>query len=315
MAGLSITDMNEAPIEDQFLTFFIVDWRTGHHVSCRAPITYFASAGPRITSDEFSLIRQPDRILLFFEWTLIVKCYTYSMHRFYDLLSKDNPTSSCQDNFYPESCQQYAFACSEEGEGLPRGTWNNWGRCALWDGRVGTTSQITHDNTQILALSLFDPASSDAVFTRAIVYPVPNGVELSVSPADLVFLSQPKAAKASSWAIRYVPEVEEREDEGEHQEGETPARPKLNQIDSIILAQFPTIEASKKALETMLVRNHWPENYNFDTPIKPVGKLIEIGVKGWLPKDDRVYDLDMDDTRGRIAAGLESGKVLILEFV
>jgi hypothetical protein len=38
-------------------------------------------------------------------------------------------------------------------------------------------------------------------------------------------------------------------------------------------------------------------------------------VDEWLPIDDKAMDMDLDDTYGRVAFGMKSGKVIILEFV
>jgi hypothetical protein len=200
---------------------------------------------------------------------------------------------------------------------------------------------VDGEHISVITLSVLDLPSADLVdgedgitkrktipeipttFTRPVVYMKPMDPHFSLTPDGHVLVSQPKSSKSVIWALAPP------DPDTDSSDSDEPA-PRGSQIQSLVLAHFPSFEPSAddgavsrlERIEESSTRrneNNPPPStrapYDFEAPLEPRGNITTIPVDEWLPIDDKAMDMDLDDTYGRVAFGMKSGKVIILEFV
>lgn len=332
--------LSDAPYSDDVNIWVINWWEPSNILQCYTPLSIFGPEhAEQCRDDTFRMTRFTNRLVMHFETTRSIDAYFYDLDPLRDIL-KHHATEREDDAYRvrvdPVERITYKLA-SEIDDGLPNDTpWATWGDSSLWDGkRVGLLSQNVkwgdEDWVAIITLSVLnpnlahvvDPGSdsldriqhSHAEFTRPVVYIRPGEYTFSKTSDYHALVSQPAASKNAVWALA-------------HHDSD-------RQIQALVLAQFPSEYYNDDVYHTSDrnvaydecspdTRPQLPEPEttlgNFEdsstsTPVKAKGKVLMIDVTEWLPIEEVAEDIDLDDVYGRVALGMKSGKVMILEFI
>jgi hypothetical protein len=337
MAGLLyVSSANECNVDDTDgliqtgdLCFIMVDWHDPSKV-----VRFFTPAitfGPdnyhRCQQENFRTVRTPGNLILHFESTLVIHAYSYDLAHFHECVASGfryrNPI-----RVDPTLEIIYKFDYKEDAGGLPSTFWRPWGDACLWDKRrIGLLSQCLkpmEDGPHLLvAMSILDIQSESSLpaaecsrrtrietkFTRPLIHI--SFDRLTRTPEHHILVSQPKGSKNVLWALTY--------NEGDD-----------TRISRLALGQFPSMDEDdqynrgERPATSLTLRGNESESesnaasgiaYDHDAPVTQRGEIINIDVAKWIPEGETPMDIDLDDCLGRVALGMKSGKVLILEFV
>lgn len=353
MAGLAYVDNAGSPMagsnSSDNVNFVVVNWRSPvppNPIFCFTPLGSFGeNYAQECRRDHFRMTRTTSQILMHFESTLCIVAFSFSLSMFATLLQRKTDYGVGERiRINPNLKVRYELNPSEHS-GLPDDEWATWGDSSLWDGqRVGLmskTDKTTEDlNENIICLSVLDLPPEDLLgaeddfhigmkhhvapevrttFTRPMIYIKPSDQEFALTPDRHILVSQPKASKSVVWALAppYSLELEAESEE-------------LRQMHSLVFAHFPPFDVAndkrddgdwnmfKKMNPEKYGDRNLPsleQEYDFEAPLQARGKVITVDVSKWLPVDDKAMDLDLDDVYGRVALGMESGTVIILQFV
>lgn len=284
------------------------------------------------------MTRFSNRLIMHFETTYSVDGYFYDLASFSSLfeghatLIKNKASWTRID---PEHRITYSLAV-DGNDGLPSDTrWATWGDSSLWDGkRLGLLSQnVKMDRgcwIAVIALSILDPDTAHLVdsgvdgeygirrfhaeFTRPVVYVRPEDYKFSKTSDYHALVSQPAASKSVVWALT-------------HENSE-------QQIQALVLTHFPSEDCDEEShpsdhnvaydgystdtrpqVPELVTEPEASNDQPESTHLKPKGDVLMIDITDWIPPDETTEDIDLDDVYGRVALGMKSGKVMILEFV
>lgn len=323
----SIVDDTGYHIQTGDLCFIMVDWHDRSRM-----VRFFTPAhvfGPdnyqRCRDENFRTVRTPGKLILHFESTLAIQAYSYNLADFHEHVASSfqsrNPI-----RIEPTLEVKYKFDHKVDMGGLPNTPWRAWGDACLWDKhRIGLLSQslklVDGEPYLLVTMSIlqvqYEPSSNDMQdgrmrietrFTRPLVHLSPHDT-LTRTPENHILVSQPKGSKNVLWALHGEPDGVN------------------SRISQLALGQFPSMEEDdrgRRPEKPLTLHGNESESeskaasgtaYDHDAPVTQRGKIIYIDVAKWITEGEIPMDIDLDDCLGRVALGMKSGKVLILEFV
>jgi hypothetical protein len=323
------------------LNIWILDWWDASKIlRCYTPLAVFGEEhAEQCRQDTFRMTRFSNRLIMHFEATHSIDGYFYELTSFSSLFeSRATPIKSEASWTRINPQQRITYSLAVDGnDGLPKDTrWATWGDSSLWDGRrLGLLSQnVKMDHgcwMAVIALSILDPDTAHLVesgvdgeygirrfhaeFTRPVVYVRPEDYKFSKTSDYHALVSQPAASKSVVWALT-------------HQESN-------HQIQLLVLTHFPSEHCdddeshfsdhdvaydgystdTRPQVTEPVTEPETSNDQDESTPLKPKGDVLMIDVTDWIPFDETTEDIDLDDVYGRVALGMKSGKVIILEFV
>lgn len=303
-----------------YLTFLLVEWNGSCVFSRRfTPLSFFGVPhAEQWRSDMAHCVRNASHFVIIFESVMNVEVYAYDWHLFehYNvqqvLLGMDIPDPRL---VYPRLKVAYALGPEHSPGWHTHRMQHSWSQpCLLWDGiRVGILGYFVSLETHksFITLSVLDLQPIIAYESARPNYGlqqeyhrrfVDNGVtgHSSYTTTDNRFLgSQPRYATNTVWAVRNV-------DQPPAMVGLAFGRFSLDISAGVVdaLATETGIVALDEPVEEL-------EGYD----LRPQQKVAYINMPSSLPTTERAEDIDLDDRLGKVAFGMESGKVFILEFV
>lgn len=310
-----------------YLTFLLVEWKGSCIFQRRyTPLNFFGAVHAEQWRNEMAhCVRNTSHFFVIFESTMTVEVYAYDWNLFENEFVIPKADIPGGDMLYPRLKVTYALGSEHSPGWFSHRMRHSWSQpCLLWDGlKIGILGYFVSLETHraFITLSVIDlvpimthnKAGSNydlqEQYKRRFIDNGSAGQSSYTTTGNRFLGSQPRYATNTTWALRHSD--------------------KPNIIAGLALSHFfpePALEAEARTDQpTPVVDNAdggadvgAPDESTVehrDTELKPQQRILQIKLPPSLPVTERAEDVDLDDRLGKVAFGMESGNVFILEFV